>query len=82
MGRTGSRLTRQRAAEKARQLAPERQLQSGPSAPALSGDHALQRGAMLEESRGSMFVPFAAEACGGHVNVIGQLASAHDPWRE
>jgi hypothetical protein len=37
---------------------------------------------MLEESRGSMFVPFAAEACGGHVKVIGPLASAHDPWRE
>jgi hypothetical protein len=29
-----------------------------------------------------MFVPFAAEACGGHVKVIGPLASAHDPWRE
>jgi hypothetical protein len=80
--RSGSRLARQRPAEEGRQLATEHQLQACSSAPALGGNHALQHGAMLEESRGSMIVPFAAEACGGHVKVIDRPGPAHDPWRE
>lgn len=37
---------------------------------------------MLEKFRGSMLVPAAAEACGGHARIIGVRSPAHDPWRE
>jgi hypothetical protein len=77
-----ARSGRKRTAEQAGELPSEETLEACPCRAAFGTDHALESGAMLEKLRGSVLVPAAAEAGGGHVRVIGDDLPAHDPWRE
>jgi hypothetical protein len=77
-----ARRGRERPAEQASELASEETLEARACGASFGADHALESSAMLEKLRGSVLVPAAAEACGGHVPVIGGDTPAHDPWRE
>ena len=77
-----ARCGRERPAEQAGELAPEETLEARLRGASLGADHALEGGAMLEKLWGSGLLPATAEACGGHVTVIGGDPPAHDPWRE
>ena len=77
-----ARCGRKRPAEQAGELASEENLEACPCGVSFGADHALESRAMLEKLRGSGVVPVAAEACGGHVRVIGLDPAGHDPWRE
>jgi hypothetical protein len=72
----------ERPAKHAGELASEKAFEARPCGASFGADHALEGSAMLEKLRGSGLVPGAAEACGGHVHVIGGGLSGHDPWRE
>jgi hypothetical protein len=80
--RIRARSARERPAQHARELATEKGVETRTRGASFGVDHALEGGAMLEKFRSSGLVPDAAEACGGHVRIIGGRSSAHDPWRE
>jgi hypothetical protein len=77
-----ARSARECPTQEAGELVAEQAFEARSCGASLSADHALEGGAMLEKFRGSMLVPAAAEACGGHARIIGVRSPAHDPWRE
>jgi hypothetical protein len=79
---TGARRAHERPAQEPCELVPEQLLETGLGSAALSADHALDGRAMLEDSRGSTLVPWAAVAYGDHVRIIDRPLPGHDPWRE
>jgi hypothetical protein len=77
-----ARAERERAAEQTRELAPEHVVEAHPRARLLAAEHALERGAVLQETWRSAPVPGATTTCGVHVELIGARGPRGDPWRE